>query len=206
MLRAPIVLRTATEHDIASLSPLWEEFREQAGAGALTAGHVDVSERVRERIRESEAVVEAGSRPTFRLLLATIEGELVGFEVLSVVERGLLTASCAVCVDVVHVSARHRKVGAGTALLREAVVFADEVGASDLVVNVPPRVRDVNRFYSRLGFAPMVLRRSASVGILRRKLGVEARLDPRDATVDLTPVQRSLRRAALLSPRRAFRP
>jgi hypothetical protein len=96
-----------------------------------------------------------------------------------------------------------RKHGVGTNLLREAVVFADEVGAGDVVVNVPPNARDVNRFYARLGFAPLVVRRSAPVGHLRRKLGVEARLDPRDVTIDLTPVQRSLRRRALLTPRRS---
>jgi len=120
-----------------------------------------------------------------------------------VVGRGLMAASSAVLVDVVHVTDSRRKSGAGTALLREAVVFADEVAASDVVVNVPPTARDVNRFYARLGFAPLVVRRSAPLGLLRRKLGVEPRLDPRDVTMDLTPVQRSLRRRALLSPRRS---
>ena len=94
----------------------------------------------------------------------------------------------------------------GTALLREAAGFADEVGAGDVVVNVPPSHRDVNRFFARYGFAPMVVRRSAPIGQLRRRLGVEPRLDPRDITVDLTPVQRSLRRRVLLTPRRAVRP
>jgi GNAT superfamily N-acetyltransferase len=206
VLRGPVAVRVATEDDVALLAPLWEEFREHTGASVIPVGTVDVSERVRERIRESAAVLASGSRPTYRLVLASIDGDLIGFASLSVVERGLMTASCAVCVDVVHVSGSHRKVGAGTTLLREAVLFADEVGASDIVVNVPPQVRDVNRFYARHGFAPMVLRRSAPIGVLRRKLGVEQRLDPRDVTVDLTPLQRSLRRAALLSPRRAARP
>ncbi len=70
------------------------------------------------------------------------------------------------------------------------------------MVNVPPTARDVNRFYARIGFAPLVVRRTAPIGHLRRKLGVEPRLDSRDATIDLTPVQRSLRRRALLTPRR----
>ena len=52
----------------------------------------------------------------------------------------------------------------------------------------------------------MVVRRSAPSGPLRRRLGVDPRLDPRDITVDLTPVQRSLRRRVLLTPRRAVRP
>ena len=97
-------------------------------------------------------------------------------------------------VDVVHVADGRRKGGVGTLLLRESVVFADEVGAGDVLVNVPPTARDVNRFYARLGFAPQVIRRSAPVGHLRRKLGVEARLDPRD--VDGRPDARAALAAA----------
>jgi GNAT superfamily N-acetyltransferase len=206
VLRAPVVVHVATEDDVAMLAQLWDEFLEHTGASLIPSGAADMTGRVRERIRESCAVVDAGSRPTYKLLVASIDGELAGFASLSVMDRGLLTTSCTVCVDAVHVTGRHRKRGAGTTLLREAVIFADEVGASDLVVNVPPQVRDVNRFYARHGFAPAVLRRSAPIGVLRRKLGVEPRLDPRDATVDLTPVQRSLRRRALLTPRRVARP
>jgi GNAT superfamily N-acetyltransferase len=205
VLRAPVVVRVATDDVVASLSPLWAEFREQSGAGVVPQGTLDVSERVRTRIRESEVAVEAGLRPSYRLIVAWLDHEPIAFASLSVLERGLLTTSCAVLVDLVHVDGRHRKLGVGTTLLREAAVFADEIGASDVVVNVPPNVRDVNRFYARHGFAPMVVRRSAPIAVLRRKLGVEPRLDPRDVTVDLTPVQRSLRRRALLSPRRAVR-
>jgi GNAT superfamily N-acetyltransferase len=149
--------------------------------------------------------VAAGLQPTYRLLVAVVDGEVVGFASLSVVGHGLLTDSAAVVVDAVHVTDAHRKRGIGTALLREAVVLADEVGAGDVVVNTPTRGRDVNRFYARQGFAPLVVRRSASVPSLRRKLGVEPRLDPRDTTIDLSPVQRTLRRRAVLT-RRPVRP
>jgi GNAT superfamily N-acetyltransferase len=199
------VVRVATEDDVPLLTPLWDEFRDQTGASVVPTGTLDVTARVRERIRDSATAVQAGLRPSYKLLVAWLDGEAIGFASLSVLERGLLTASCAVMVDVVHVVGRHRKLGVGTTMLKEAVSFADEVGASDVVVNVPPNVRDVNRFYARHGFAPMVLRRSAPVGVLRRKLGVEPRLDPRDITVDLTPVQRTLRRRALLTPRRTAR-
>lgn len=206
MLRAPVVVRAATDDVVTSLTPLWAEFREQSGAAVVPNGTHDLSDRVRARIRESQTAVEAGLRPSYRLTVAWLDGEPIAFASLSVLERGLLTTSCAVLVDLVHVGGRHRKLGVGTTLLREAAVFAEEIGASDVVVNVPPNVRDVNRFYARHGFAPMVLRRSAPIAVLRRKLGVEPRLDPRDITVDLTPVQRSLRRRALLHPRRAVRP
>lgn len=198
------MVRIASEDDLAALQGLWEECRTLAAAAVVASGHGDILERVRDQVRASRQSVEGGGAPTYRLVYATVDGEAVGFASFSVVGRGIATPSNAVLVDVVHVDGRRRKGGVGTALLREAVVFADEVGAGDVVVNVPPNARDVNRFYARLGFAPVVVRRTAPVGHLRRKLGVEPRLA--DVTIDLSAVQRSMRRKALLTPRRAARP
>lgn len=193
----------ADEPDLDRLLPLWDECRAQAAAGVVSGGTAEMIDRVRTQMRASRESVESGGRASYRLVFACLDGEPVGMASFTVAGRGLMTASAAVLVDVVHVADARRKGGVGTALLREAVAFADEVSASDVVVNVPPNARDVNRFYARLGFAPVVVRRSAPVGLLRRKLGVDPRLDARDATADLTPVQRSLRRRALLSPRRS---
>ena len=196
MHRGPVLVRSATT-DVESLSPLWAEFRELDatghGTGALAVpSGLDIGERVRERI------VESGGRGRGRRTPDVPVGggpRRVRHRGLRVVLRGrpLLATAPVVVVDLVHVTGSQRKKGVGTQLLRCAVAFADEVGAADVVVNVPPSARDVNRFYARIGFSPMVVRRSAPVGQLRRRLGVEPRLDPRDATVDLTPVQRSLR-------------
>lgn len=204
MGRSPVVVRSLAASEIDTLAPLWAEFLDQEQAPV--PGGVDIAERVRERILASDEAVSAGRRATYRVVVAEVDGAPVGFASLSVVDRGLLSSTGTVVVDVVHVSGSHRKHGVGTALLREAAGFADEVSAGDVVVNVPPSHRDVNRFFARYGFAPMVVRRSAPIGQLRRRLGVDPRLDPRDITVDLTPVQRSLRRRVLLTPRRAVRP
>ena len=203
MNRGPVTVRSATVQDVGSLSPLWHEFREVGGATLAVPSGVDIGERICERIGESDAVVAAGGRSTYRLVVALENGEPVGFASFSTLDRGLLASTPVVVVDLVHVTGSQRKRGVGTQLLRAAVGFADEIGASDVVVNVPPAEREVNRFYARIGFSPMVVRRSAPVATLRRKLGVEARLDPRDVTMDLTPVQRSLRRRVLLAPRRS---
>jgi GNAT superfamily N-acetyltransferase len=197
------VVQVATEDDLDRLLPLWDECRAQVGAGVVSGGTPDVVDRVRAQMAASREALDTDGRPTYRLVVACLDDEPVGLASFTVASRGLLSAAPGILVDVVHVADGRRKHGVGTMLLREAVLFADEVGASDVVVNVPPNARDVNRFYARLGFAPLVVRRSAPVGHLRRKLGVEARLDPRDVTIDLTPVQRSLRRRALLTPRRS---
>jgi GNAT superfamily N-acetyltransferase len=202
VLRAAVSVRVAGLDDLAALRPLWDECRELAGAALVAGGVSEVAARVRAQIQASADRVAEGGTPTYRVVYAVQDAVPLGFASLSLVERALLTPATAVLVDVLHVSAGRRKNGVGTALLREAVAFADEVGAGDVVVNVLPQVRDVNRFFARAGFAPLVVRRTAPVGQLRRKLGVDHRLDPRDTTTDLTPVQRTLRRRALLTPRR----
>jgi GNAT superfamily N-acetyltransferase len=70
------------------------------------------------------------------------------------------------------VAARHRRRGAGRALLAAAVGYADEHGYDQIVVGVSPHSRDANRFFARLGFVPMVTHRLASVAMLRRSLGL----------------------------------
>lgn len=204
MARTPATVRPAAPDDLAALAPLWAQLVEQAGPGGSSTS-LDVGARVRERLEESRQAQEAGLRPTYRLAVAEVDGQPAGFASLSVVDRGLLSQGAVVVVDAVIVGDGMRKHGIGTALLREAAGFADEVGAADVVVNCPPSHRDVNRFFARFGFAPLVVRRSAPIGQLRRRLGVEPRLDPRDVTVDLTPVERSLRRRALLTRRTAVR-
>ena len=52
-----------------------------------------------------------------------------------------------------------------------AAAYAEELGVDSVVVGVAPAGRDANRFFARLGFAPLVIRRIASVPALRRSLG-----------------------------------
>lgn len=206
MRRAPVTVRSVTRDDLPLLDELWSDFCAQAAGHSGAAVATDeVLDRVAVALAESATATEAGRPATYRLLVASADGLDVGFTSLSVVPHGLLTDSAAVVVDAVHVLAPYRKRGIGTELLRAAVQFADEVGAGDVVVNTPTRGRDANRFYARQGFAPLVVRRSAPVAALRRRLGVEPRLDPRDTTLELSPVQRTLRRRAVLT-RRPARP
>jgi hypothetical protein len=55
-------------------------------------------------------------------------------------------------------------------LVAAAAAYADEIGADHVAVSVAPGLREPNRFYARLGFSPVVVRRVAPVAILRRRL------------------------------------
>ena len=68
------------------------------------------------------------------------------------------------------VADRHRRRGAGRALVAAAAAFAEERGLDQLVVSVHPGSREANRFFARLGFAPLAVRRSAPVAAVRRRL------------------------------------
>jgi GNAT superfamily N-acetyltransferase len=69
------------------------------------------------------------------------------------------------------VAPEHRKRGAGHALVAAAAGYAEELGFDSVVVGVAPAGRDANRFFARLGFAPLVIRRFAPLATLRRTLG-----------------------------------
>ena len=81
----------------------------------------------------------------------------------------------AVHAHYLHVKDGFRRRGVGKALLAAAVTFADEVGAEHVITSVLPQMRETQRFYARLGFGPVVVRRSATVSVLRRRLAPTGR-------------------------------
>jgi ribosomal protein S18 acetylase RimI-like enzyme len=119
--------------------------------------------------------------PGHRVLLAVEEsGEmLMGAAVVGQDTVAGLLDPPSVYVSALLVSPACRKRGAGRALVAAAAAYAEELGVDSVVVGVAPTGRDANRFFARLGFAPLVIRRIAPVAALRRTLG------PADAGVDL---------------------
>ena len=47
---------------------------------------------------------------------------------------------------------------------------AERVGAEVIVGNVPAQSREANRFFARLGFGSVIVRRATSTAALRRRL------------------------------------
>src|SRR5664280_834960 len=92
-------------------------------------------------------------------------------------------------------------VGAGGALVAAAAAYAGEIGRDQIMVNVLPGARDVHRFYARLGFAPLVVRRVTSIAALRRRLGA-AELRPAPGLLRRRPGVRPLSSRAGVRPAR----
>jgi GNAT superfamily N-acetyltransferase len=111
----------------------------------------------------------------------------------------IASANALVDIPAVHVThavvaGRHRKRGAGRALVVAAAAFADEHGIDQLVVSVHPGSREAARFFARLGFAPQSVRRTAPVSVVRRHLHAGERVPEQAAR------RRSLRAARPVLP------
>ncbi len=168
MARATVAVRCATDADLDGLLLLWAEMYDGWGRG--------------ERLRSRESVDGVADRfrallvdPDVCVLLAVAGADAVGMSILSGAALGPLSERTALQMSYVVVTAQHRRRGVGRALVVAAAAYADEHGYEQVMVNVRPNLRDANRFYARLGFAPLLVRRAAPVSQLRRRLAVPER-------------------------------
>jgi ribosomal protein S18 acetylase RimI-like enzyme len=159
--------------DLPALLEFGEELREQLlpveggtrGRGATMAGRAALAQRYTDAIADAERhlVLAVGGR----------EGdpeEPLGMALFTIGTANALLDIPAVHVSHAVVSGRHRRRGAGKALVAAAAAFAEEHGIEQLVVSVHPGSREAARFFARLGFAPLAVRRTAPVSVVRRRL------------------------------------
>ena len=163
MTRPPVTVRAASPDDVVPLLDMWRELRD-IGVRMDRAIPDPDEAGVRERIA-------AVSRdPASRLVVAVLDHEVAGMAVLTDTTYAPLFDQHAVHAHYLHVRAGFRHRGVGKALLAAAVSYADEVGAEHVLTSVLPQMRETQRFYARLGFGPVVVRRAVSVNVLRRRL------------------------------------
>jgi ribosomal protein S18 acetylase RimI-like enzyme len=137
--------------------------------------------------------------PDHRVVVAHDDaGAVLGAAVFGAETAGGLLDPPSVYISHLLVDPEHRRRGAGRALVAAAAGYADELGVDSVVVGVAPAGRDSNRFFARLGFAPLVMRRIAPVSALRRALvTTDPATDPRAATAPgRTGLARALPRSA----------
>lgn len=164
MSRPPVVTRLASPADTVELVDLLGELREVDGRESLAVDPGLPADDVEGRL------LRALADPAYRVVVATQDGELVGMAVLAAVSLGPLTDERALTVSHLVVRRGFRRRGAGHALLAVAASYADEIGVDLVLVGAYPALREANRFYARLGFAPLSVRRVAHVSTLRRRL------------------------------------
>lgn len=179
MSRPSVAVRHASAADLPSLDPLWDELVATLGDGpARTA-----ASRLRDRVATGAADQQ--------LVVALAGGVPVGLLTFAVVDQGPWGEAPSLVIGLLHVQARSRRRGVAKALLGWVAAHADEVGCGDVSVQVPPSMREQNRFFARYGFAPVVTRRGTTPSALRRRVTADRGVG---RLVDLRVRQRSLRR------------
>ena len=163
MARSVVTVREAVPADVPALVRLWEELRDEGLRRRPNGG--ETREQAAGRIELALADRDS------RVVVAVYEDEVIGMAQLVRTRATLLYDGTSVELSAMHVAHRHRRRGAGKALVTAALGYADELAVDSIVVSVFPQHRDSNRFYARLGFAPFVVRRVAPVAALRRRLG-----------------------------------
>lgn len=106
-------------------------------------------------------------------ILVTDEDEPSGFVLLRVLEPNAFTPVTSVFIEAIFVDPAHRRRGTGHALLTAVAQLAHQAGATNVYSVQIPGARGVQRFLSRLGFAPAGGHRSVPTNVLLRRLAPE---------------------------------
>lgn len=158
--------REASDADVAAIVDLWDELRGQGGrVGPF--GPPASAVAIRDRLRRLRA------EPAHRVIVADVEGEVVGLAVLSRLPVTPISDVESVQISFMHVRDDRRRRGVGRAIVSAAAQFATEVGADYVTVGVFPGARESNRFFARLGFSPLVMRRAIATSALQKRLSGE---------------------------------
>ena len=169
-MRCTVHVRDAVAADLPALMQLFEQLRSEPARVRLTSTpRVGVDERFLaamgaddERVLVAEATTHDGDCPR----------PVVGMAMLGLGPASLMTSSQSVLMSNVLVLPSARRHGAGRAFVQAAATWAEQRGVDAVAVTVFPGDRDVHRFYARLGFAPIAVRRLAPLPLLQRRLGM----------------------------------
>ena len=169
MSRAPVLTRPATPDDAVDLVALLTELRGVEGRESLAVDpglpQGDLGPRLLSALQD----------PSYRIVVACVDGGIAGMVVLAAVPLGPLTEERAINVSHLVVGHGYRRRGVGHALLAAAASYAEELGVDLVLVGAYPALREAQRWYARLGFAPLTVRRVAHVTTLRRRLAAPQR-------------------------------
>jgi N-acetylglutamate synthase-like GNAT family acetyltransferase len=175
-VRSRVVTRAARVDDLPAVLALVRQHRADAHAEGVLTGQTPGS------------AAAAGFRrlladPGHRVVLAVLPGSnapvpgrqadgevAVGLAVLGLDPLSALLGVPQVTVDNLVVHRDHRRRGAGAVLLAAAADYARERGAAHVVAACGGHEAERQRFFVRMGFAPLTTRRIVPVDTLTRSL------------------------------------
>jgi ribosomal protein S18 acetylase RimI-like enzyme len=199
MPRTALHVRPATVADVPALLAFGDELRDAVLASPEAGGRARGAPAAARAALE-QRYLEALEDPERHLVVVVNDAEEpLGMALFTIASANALLDLPAVHMSHAVVADRHKRRGAGKALVAAAAAHAEAHGLEQIVVSVHPGSRDANRFFARLGFAPLAVRRVAPVGVVRRRLAqVESR--PADHVVRRRPRRVGRRSAVSLGP------
>ena len=154
-----VTVREVTHEDLGEIAAIWHEIHpnEKSPDTGPLISRIDMSL----------------TTETFKLIGAWDAQGVVGIACVSLVDVGTWSELAAVQISGLHVVHHARRRGVAKAILNNALAYADKWGCSNIMASVPPQEREANRFFARLGFAPIATRRITETSALRRKISDE---------------------------------
>jgi N-acetylglutamate synthase-like GNAT family acetyltransferase len=168
------VTRTARTDDLPAVLALVRQHRAEAHAAEVLSGSAPLGTAAagfRRLLADPDHRVVLAVAPGANAAAGQEDGELpVGLAILGVDPLSQVMGRPQVTVETFVVAREHRRRGAGMTLLGAVAGYAAEVGADHVVAAVGGHEAERQRFFARMGFAPLTTRRIATRETLVRSL------------------------------------
>jgi predicted N-acetyltransferase YhbS len=132
----PITIRQAQSTDAAAIQLLYQEFVSNPAISVLP-----------------ERIAEAAQNPHTALLVGEINGVVVGTVLVSLCLDVMFQNQPFAVVENVVVTASHRGLGVGAALMREVERYAQTAQCSKIMLLSSAERTQAHRFFEKVGFA-----------------------------------------------------
>lgn len=191
-VRPHIVLRDADREDAAALVTLWNECAD-AGQDEGSEAFTQQSLWREPGVAEAAAALELNlGRPDKRIIVALVDGEIVGATVCDISTLTPINLTRILVVTEIQVSPRFRRKSVASTLLSAAATYGEEHNCEIVVASIPVHSREPHRYLTKIGFNQIAVLRAIQASKLRSRLSSKA-TNSRD-TGKLIAVRRTLRR------------
>ena len=190
--RPHIVLRDADREDAAALVALWSECVGSSGDDGSEAFTQQSLWREPGVAEAASAVDFTLSRPEKRIILALVDGEIIGATVCDITTMTPINLTRVLLVTDIQVSPRFRRRSVASTLLSAAASYGEEHNCEIVLASIPSHSREPHRYLTKIGFNQVAVLRAIQASKLRSRLTTKA-TNSRD-TGKLIAVRRTLRR------------